>query len=79
MVKYSASVDGVEENGRGPLEIVRNPESGTRRNGIQAEKMRHVRLEEMRCAPFFCWWCGGVDVARIHGEVGRLLIGAIGL
>lgn len=77
MVKYSASVDGVEENGRGPLRAVRNPEWRT--GCLPAEQRWLVRPEEMCCTPWLCWWCGGVDVARAHGKVGRLLIRAIRL
>ena len=79
MVKYSASVDGVEEDGRGPLRSIRNSEWRTQRECAVAKRISFVRLEEMCCIPFFCWWCSGIDVACLHGKVGRLLIGAIRL
>ena len=80
MVKYSSSVDGIEENGRGPQHrVIRNPERRTRRMCTVSEIIWIVRLEEMCCTPCLCWRCGEVDVACVHGKVGRLHIGAIGL
>lgn len=48
-MKDGASVDGVEENVRGPVTSIRDPEWSTGRSIEAAEKIWLARLEEMRC------------------------------
>lgn len=52
MVKYSAGVDGVEEDGRGALRSIRKPEWRTRRGCTGTAKKRwFLRLEKVCCTP----------------------------
>ena len=54
MVKHSANVDGVKEDGRGPLRSIRNSEWSTQREGLPTEKSSVIitKQEEMSGARF---------------------------